>query len=683
MFKISFPPLQIISAILLLYPFLCFANVPIKLDIQGTTMFTDFIIRPSGGYTAELTGATSTGEYEWDISVSTPYASFVGTPQGKHATIEFTSAPSTSEGELMVTILCKTYYMDGNQRKSESAHLNVTWKCPILTYGINGNTEVLDGIEETYTAWVSIEGNPNPSVIYEWRKGESQGSGNNSETFTTIFDREDGQNVTLYCDIKAGDIPLKAQTEIHVNAYAMTAVRWDYSGTNAIRNVFGQWKRIIEHDRSTTDDNAQVYIHYNIDDDDENNKYDFKQKDFTIRGLDDDLCELKIDLSVEGPFLISDLDKPIMITTTPGLRLWRRQNRTGNDFLQGGNVKNKPITKTWPVSSIVGTGKLIYVEGIKHNSAETLTITFGKITKTLKYKTCSVGDETTQPDLELRNIVKSNFENLVDCEWYVIRPSNPTYNCIAFSVDPYLNVFKDVDYKGSPQIRSNMKIDPNYPYPFWVDKVCFNRISPPQNQNDTADKFWLSLEFTGGDRKYFILGKYLYGLHLFSTNDFRTWQEKSEEHGDIISVLGHKTRFKETIVPAITILQSSIIKDSAQYYLTMNDFNPSGELRVFDWNNDVNAFFTSDVWKNNSGKNLKKCDDSDDPNRIIRFYTEFHAARRASTLEGKEKVEETDMPPGWYIFASKCGDWVTIIHREEQICGEYPAYGQKDKSYKY
>ena len=85
----------------------CFANVPIKLDIQGTTMFTDTIIRPSGGYTAELTGATSTGEYEWDISVSTPYANFVGTPQGKHATIEFTSAPSTSEGELMVTILCK------------------------------------------------------------------------------------------------------------------------------------------------------------------------------------------------------------------------------------------------------------------------------------------------------------------------------------------------------------------------------------------------------------------------------------------------------------------------------------------------------------------------------------------------------------------------------------------------
>ena len=82
----------------------CFANVPIKLDIQGTTMFTDFIIRPSGGYTAELTGATSTGEYEWDISVFTPYASFVGTPQGKHATIEFTSAPSTSEGELTVTI---------------------------------------------------------------------------------------------------------------------------------------------------------------------------------------------------------------------------------------------------------------------------------------------------------------------------------------------------------------------------------------------------------------------------------------------------------------------------------------------------------------------------------------------------------------------------------------------------
>lgn len=679
MFQISLPMLQIISAILLLFPFLCFANVPIKLDIQGTTMFTDFIIRPSGGYTAELTGATSTGEYEWDISVSTPYANFVGTPQGKHATIEFTSAPSTSEGELMVTILCKTYYMDGNQRKSESAHLNVTWKCPRLTYGINGNTEVLDGIEETYAAWVAIE-NQNPTVRYFWKKGDSQGSGIEANPFTTTFNSEDGQNVTLCCDIEAGDILLKAQTEIHVNAYAMSVERWDYSG---YLDNGPPGKRKIIHNHSTTSDDENVYIHYNIDDDDENNEYDFKQKAFKRSERDDDLCELKIEIIVEGEFSVDDLDKSITITTTPGLRLWKSQYRGPNDFLQGGDGKDEPITKTWPVSSIINNGEPIYIEGIKYNSDETLTITFGKITKMLKYKTCSVGDEHNQPDLELRNDIKKVFKNLVDCEWYVIRPENPTYNCIAFSVDPYLNVFKDVDYKGSPQIRSNMKIDPNYPYPFWVDKVCFNRISPPQNQNDTADKFWLSLEFTGGDRKYFILGKYLYGLHLFSTNDFRTWQEKSEEHGDIISVLGHKTRFKETIVPAITILQSSIIKDSAQYYLTMNDFNPSGELRVFDWNNDVNAFFTSDVWKNNSGKNLKKCDDSDDPNRIIRFYTEFHAARRASTLEGKEKVEETDMPPGWYIFASKCGDWVTIIHREEQICGEYPAYGQKDKSYKY
>ncbi len=676
MFQISLPMLQIISAILLLFPFLCFANVPIKLDIQGTTMFTDFIIRPSGGYTAELTGATSTGEYEWDISVSTPYANFVGTPQGKHATIEFTSAPSTSEGELMVTILCKTYYMDGNQRKSESAHLNVTWKCPRLTYGINGNTEVLDGIEETYAAWVAIE-NQNPTVRYFWKKGDSQGSGIEANPFTTTFNSEDGQNVTLCCDIEAGDILLKAQTEIHVNAYAMSAERWDYSG---VLDNGPPGKRKVIHNHSTISDDENVYIHYNIDDDDENNEYDFKQKAFKRSERDDDLCELKIEIIVQGEFAVNDLDKPITITTTPGLRLWKSQYRGPNDFLQGGDSKDEPITKTWPVSSIINNGEPIYIEGIKHNSAETLTITFGKITKTLKYKTCSVGDEHNQPNLRQRESFKTAFPNLIDCEWCIFRPENPTYNCIAFSVDPYLTVFKDVNYEGSPQIRNNMKIDPNYPYPFWVDKVCFNRISPPQNQNDTADKFWLSLEFTGGDRKYFILGKYLYGLHLFSTNDFRILKNPS---ANTIYVIGHKTRFKETIVPAITLLQSSIIKDSAQYYLTMNDFNPSGKTGVFDRVNDVNAFFTSDVWKNDSEKNLKKCDDSDDPGRIIRFYTEFHAARRASTLAGKEKVEETDMPPGWYIFASKCGPYEAIIHREEQICGEYPAYGQKDKSYKY
>lgn len=676
MFKISLPPLQIISAILLLYPFLCFANVPIKLDIQGTTMFTDFIIRPSGGYTAELTGATSTGEYEWDISASTPYASFVGTPQGKHATIEFTSAPSTSEGELMVTILCKTYYMDGNQRKSESAHLNVTWKCPRLTYGINGNTEVLDGIEETYTAWVAIE-NQNPTIKYFWKKGESQGNGIEADPFTTTFNSEDGQNVTLYCDIKAGDIPLKAQTEIHVNAYAMSVERWDYSG---YLDNGPPGKRKVIHTNSTTSDSETVYIHYNIDDDDENNKYDFKQKDFTRRELDDDLCELKIDLSVEGPFLISDLDKPIMITTTPGLRLWRRQNRTGNDFLQGGNVKNKPITKTWPVSSIVGTGKLIYVEGIKHNSAETLTITFGKITKTLKYKTCSVGDETTQPDLELRNIVKSTFENLVDCEWYVIRPPNPTYNCIAFSVDPYLTTFKNVSYTNRYEIRNNMYIDPKYPYPFKVDKVGYERISPPASISDTNDKF--RLKFSSQSLNKYCIAKFI--TYFKNLNpEFKGRVDKTQlgtKWGFDIS--GHTGCFKED---AIRFYSSFNIVPNTEshwaYHLTMNDFNPSGKLGEFDWNNDVNAFFTSDVWKNDSEKNLKKCDESNDPDRIIRFYTGFHAARRASTLQGKEKVEETDMPAEWYIFASKCGDGGVIIHREEQICGD--TYGQKDKSYKY
>lgn len=651
----------------------CFANVPIKLDIQGTTMFTDTIIRPSGGYTAELTGATSTGEYEWDISVSTPYANFVGTPQGKHATIEFTSAPSTSEGELMVTILCKTYYMDGNQRKSESAHLNVTWKCPRLTYGINGNTEVLDGIEETYTAWVSIEGNPNPSVIYEWRKGESQGSGNNSETFTTIFDRADGQNVTLYCDIEAGDIPLKAQTEIHVNTYAMTAKRWDYSGTNAIRNVFGRWKRIIEHDRSTTDDNHQVYIHYNIDDDDENNKCDFDQEEFTKRGLDDDLCELKINIIVQGEFTVDDLDKPITITTPSGLRLWRSQYRSQNDFLQGGGNNDKSITKSWPVSSI--NGQTIYVEGIKYNSDETLTITFGKITKTLKYKTCSVGDETTQPDLETRKRINGWFENLVDCEWCVIRPENPTYNCIAFSVDPYLTTFKDVSYTNKYEIRNNMDIDPKYPYPFRVEDIGHERISPPTDADDENDRFRL-LFSSNSKIKYQIARLVTYFKN--KNPEFKGCVEKIKVG---FGISGYTGCFKANAVSFYS--RYYIVPNNNShwtYYLTMNDFNSNG-TNEFDWFNDVNAFFTSDVWKKNN-KKLTWCSQND-INRIVTFYTGFHAARRASTLEGKEKVEEKDMPPGWYIFASKCGDWEAIIHREEQICGESSVYGQKYMSFKF
>lgn len=153
----------------------CFANVPIKLQITGPEFFNDFSL-PSGGYTAELTGATSTGEYEWDISTFTPYGEIVNS-QGSHATIRFTSAPSASEGRVTVKILCKTYYMDGNQRKSESAHLDVTWKCPRVSFGIEGNAEVLEGLEETYTGWFKLEDEDYTADEYEWKIGESQSGG--------------------------------------------------------------------------------------------------------------------------------------------------------------------------------------------------------------------------------------------------------------------------------------------------------------------------------------------------------------------------------------------------------------------------------------------------------------------------------------------------------------------------
>ncbi len=562
----------------------CFANVPIKLQITGTETFESFSC-PSGGYTASLTGATSTGEYEWDISTATPYGEVVDS-QGPYATIRFTSAPSASEGEVTVKILCKAYYMDGNQRKSESAHLNVTWRCPRLTYGINGNTEVLDGIEETYTAWVAVE-NQNPTIKYFWKKGESQGNGIEADPFTTTFNSEDGQNVTLYCDIKAGDIPLKAQTEIHVNAYAMSVERWDYSGY--LDNGPPDKRKVI-HTNSTTSDSETVYIHYNIDDDDESENrrkmgYDCDQEEFVRNEKDDDLCELKIEIFAQGPFSVDDLDKRITITTSKGLRLWRSQYRTGNDFLQ-----NRDQTKTWPISSI--NGKTIYIEGVAYNSPETLTIAFGKITKTLKYKTCSVGDKTDQPNLKLRKETKESHENLVDCEWYVIRSENPTYNCIAFSVDPYLTTFKNVSYTNKYEIRNNMEIDPKYPYPFRVEPISYERISPPTGANDTSDNFWLLFSSTSS-AKYFIAKLVTYFKNR--NPEFKSYVKKTEQG---FAISGYTGYFKANAISFYSSYYIAPNKDSHwSYYLTMNDFNINGTNK-FSWI-DVYAFFTSDVWKKN------------------------------------------------------------------------------------
>lgn len=654
---------------------MCFANVPIKLQITGPDFF-EILTYPANGYTASLTGATSTGEYEWNISTTTPYGEIVNS-QGGHATIRFTSAPSASEGELTISVLCKTYYMDGNQRKSESAHLDVTWKCPRVSFGIEGNAEVLEGLEETYTGWFKVEDNDYTAAEYEWKVGESQGSGTKTNPFTTTFEGEGGQTVTLCCDMKAGDVHFISRKEIHVNAYAMSVRRWDYSG---VLDNGPPGKRKVIHNHSTTSEDATVYIHYNIDDDDGSETkikkgYDFDQKEFIRRERDDDLCELKIEIIIEGEFSVDDLDKSITITTTPGLRLWKSQYRGPNDFLQGGGNNDKPITKIWPVSSIAGTGKLIYVEGIKYNSDETLTIAFGKITKTLKYKTCSVGDEHNQPDLKTRKRIKGWFENLVDCEWCVIRPENPTYNCIAFSVDPYLTTFKDVSYTNKYEIRNNMDIDPKYPYPFRVEDIGFERISPPTDANDKSDKFWLFFS-SNSKIKYQIARLVTYFKN--KNPEFKAHLEKTDFG---FGISGHTVHFKEN---AIRFYSRYYIvpNDNSHwtYYLTMNDFNPNG-TDEFNWINDVHAFFTSDVWKKNK-KKLTLCGEND-PDRIVSFYSGFHAARRASTLEGDEIVEETDMPAGWYIFASKCGDWETIIHREEQICGESSTYGQKYMYFKF
>lgn len=521
-------------------------------------------------------------------------------------------------------------------------------------------------MEETYTGYFRDQNNE-ATAIFEWSIGDPDGTKIEANPFITSFENKGNQTVTLYCNITAGDIHLLVEKEIHVHTYSMTVERWDYSG------VLLNGKMV--HTHSTVFDNVLMYIHYNVDNDDAGSKkdeeYDF-EKLFFKSGIDDDLCELIINISVSGDnFDISDFDKSLTVRKTNNLRLWSSQQRKTGDLILG-DVNSISWT-SGQLGNILG--KAIYVEGIERDSKGCIEISFGNITKKLRYATCSVGDKDDQPTKKERKLIKKNFENLIDCEWYVLRKeNNELYNCIAFSVDPYQKKFENVDYINKNQFRSHMEINNDYPYPFWVNPVGPYRIPHPVNETDTRDLFWLWME---ADINLWQIITLSFGINNAKADLALNFDYSYSIIPPRLYISGFEGNFKTN---ALTLLEYLDINNfKAQYFLNMNDFNPNGSPQIFDKVNDANAFFQSPVWKNN-GISLTCCEKYD-PNRTVTYYSEFHAARRAFTLKGNEKVEETNLPPGWFIFASKCGKWITLIHREEQICGK--TYGQIMQTYKY
>lgn len=646
----------------------CLANTPIKLQIDGTTSFTSFVA-PSNTYTAILTGATPSGNYTWSISSGAQII-----PRGDSVLVRF-AGPINPGQEKRVKLTCTASYTIDNKQRTETDHIFISWFCPGASLNILGPTDVLEEIEETYLASVSSQLS-DVADSYTWKINDSLTENGEDLSFTTDFKNLGGQTISISCEAKVADAMITKTISVNVHAYSMTVTRWDYSGTN--KTCFIGWKlrRLTVHHNSTTDDNALVYVHYNLDDDDssasgKNKGWDYKQPYFTKNAIDDDLCELVIDLDFSNnDFDVSDLNKTLTMTTPNNIRLWKSQNRKQENLLM--NENSSSTLSGAQISNIIG--KTIYVEGIEHNAKGSLEISFGKITKTLRYATCSVGDDLNQPTKEQRKSIKNRFENLIDCEWHVLREEkNRHYNCIAFSVDPYQRVFKNINYINGNLIKSHMNINYNYPFPFWVNDLGPERISCPFDNNDTNDKFWLALYLNTHcweiPRLYFKSTNIARDLNIDCYFCLSTFEE--------VVIMGYDGNFKSNITSIVNYM--GISDYNTLYLLTMNDFNPDGECGTFNSTTDVNAFFRSPVWGAGTN-NLTNCS-LNDPARVIAYYDKFHAARRASTLEGKEKVEEKNTPPGWYIFASKDGPYETIIHREEQIGGRL--YGQKTKAYKY
>ena len=149
-------------------------------------------------------------------------------------------------------------------------------------------------------------------------------------------------------------------------------------------------------------------------------------------------------------------------------------------------------TVTWNNANEI-LGKTFFVEGMTYDSEGDLVIQFISKTRCLKYKTCSAGQKANQPTGPERQQFKQKFQKLIDCEWGILRKNSDSYyNCIAFSVDPYLTAFHEVNFKND-DIRKNYLNLPrhNLPnsYPFWVnDKVNIRTFEP----NINKDNFFVS-----------------------------------------------------------------------------------------------------------------------------------------------------------------------------------------------
>ena len=97
----------------------------------------------------------------------------------------------------------------------------------------------------------------------------------------------------------------------------------------------------------------------------------------------------------------------------------------------------------------------------------------------------------------------------------------------------------------------------------------------------------------------------------------------------------------------------------------------------------TNKFFTLPDFATgpNNNRQLQACDNpTNDSDRIVLFYSGYHAARVLSKTDFYNDDLASGLDPDWDMAASKCGNFPEmLIHREEQV--SIP-YGTVERAYK-
>ena len=593
-------------------------------------------------------------------------------------------APSEATS-VEAKVTCIATYTDslGLDKTIRSNQISVQWNVPKVGLDIEGEVEVLRNSSQVYHAKVTPEGETSGEYTWRWTENglEHVVSG---ENYTIDFSQTTVAQIILNCEVNIGGMHKSADPitiSILDQNYLIKVVRKDYSGT------FDTKKREVIHDGPDITDDSLVFVHFNVDDDDGNGErnnhkkcgWDFLQSKYKNNKEDDDLCEIKIQV-VQADGMENVPNKKIVITVPSFLKLWKTKNKGDSNILIGdSNPKEWSINAQGNNSEVLNT--TLYVEGVDFDKKGIMIINVGDVTRKLEYATCSVGGKDDQPSATERKAYRC-FENLIDCEWCVLRgykkkyPSD-YYNCIAFSVDPYMDVFKNLDFINGNFVRQSfMCLGEKYAGAFWIVKT--NSVYTGEKGSKIHDRFWVNL---GGvltpNEMYLwiILVKNI--LRANNTNIFMNYRLVNQKY--MVSIRGSNSSFKECLPNFINIVNDKK-RVNIKYVLAMHDYNSDANNNLFEDDKDTIAFFENDLWKeNNNDDNYIECPLSNMNSKII-YYKKFHAARKASLLNSEENKTPTNIPDTWRIFASKCGAMGVILHLDKQIEGD--AYGKIYKEFK-